>query len=310
MADASRPMRFGIAPEVLASFPSYCVGVVVATGLDNAGPAPEAEELLARAASALRQAVDGQPLDANPRIKAWLDAFRRAGINPVEFPPSIAALARRAIEGEGAPRINPAVDLANAASLGFLVPVGAHDLDRLSGDFWVRESREGDRFTPLGQSESEPVPPGEIVFADEQAVRTRRWVWRLGERGKVTGASRGVFFPIDGFVGLTDDAVRQAAAELSRALESLLGAKVWTAFVDKNNPVVDLPVPVRSGPDPVERVLERASLRSSGARSWSAACEPASRSASTWASIRPARSSTWATPSPCGSSASSRTWET
>lgn len=257
MSDGERPMRFGIAPEVLAAFPNYCVGVVVATAVDNAGPAPGAEDTLARAVGAIRQALAERPLDANPRIKAWLDAFRKAGIDPVAFPPSVEALARRAVQGDGVPHINPAVDLANAASLRFLVPVGAHDLGRIQGDFWVRYSHAGDRFTPLGHRESEPVPAGEIVFADEQAVRTRRWVWRLGERGKVTGASRDIFFPIDGFVGVTDEAVRQAVTELSHTLGTMLGATVWTAFVDRNNPTVDLPVPVRHGPDPIEYVLER-----------------------------------------------------
>ena len=256
-SESLRPMRFGIAPEVLTRFPNYCVGVVVATGVANAGPATGVDDLLSQAVGAVRQALIGGPIDQNPRLQAWLSAFRQAGINPIEFPPSVEALARRAVEGDGAPRINPAVDLANAASLRYLVPVGAHDLDRLRGDFWVRCSHDGDRFTPLGQAESEPVPPDEVVFADEQAVRTRRWVWRLGEKGKVTGASRAIFFPIDGFVGITDEAVRQAVSELAHTLGAMLGATVWTAFVDRNNPVVDLPVPVRTGPDPIEQVLER-----------------------------------------------------
>jgi tyrosyl-tRNA synthetase len=252
-----RPMRFGIAPEVLAAFPNYCVGVVVATGLNNQVPSSAVEEALSRAASKARQALSGQPLDANLSLKAWSDAFQSAGINPSEFPPAVEALARRVVEGDAIPRINPAVDAANAASLNHLVPIGAHDLDRLRGDFWVRPSREGDTYTPLGHPESEPVPPGDIVFADDLAVRTRRWVWRLGEKGKVTPASRNVFFPIDGFLGQTDGAVRQATAELAALLQDQLSATVTTAFVDRSNPTIDLPVPLRIGPDPIDELLSR-----------------------------------------------------
>lgn len=251
------PMRFAIAPEVLAAFPTYCVGLVVATGVENARPAPVAEAALGEAVERVRAVLAGEPMQRNPRLKVWLEAFRRAGIEPAEFPPSIVALAKRVQEGEGVPRVNPAVDLANAASLRYLVPVGAHDLDRLSGDFRVRLSHEGDRFTPLGHRESELVPPGEIVFADDAAVRTRRWVWRLGERGKVTAASRTVIFPIDGFLGETDEAVRQAMSELAGTIRSTLGGTTWLAFVDRTRPVVDLPVPARHGPDLIERVLER-----------------------------------------------------
>ncbi len=252
-----RPMRFGIAPEVLAAFPTYCVGLVVATEVNNAVDSPEIGALLARAATTVRQALGDAPLASSPRLRAWIEAFYQAGINPTEFPPAVEALARRVVEGEGVPRINPAVDLANAVSLEQLVPVGAHDLARLRGDFWVRFSREGDTFTPLGHQASEPVPPGEIVFADEQAVRTRRWVWRLGEPGKVTVASRAILFPIDGFVGQTDEAVRQAVADLAGHLKTLLGASTHTFVVDRNSPVIDLPVPSWTGPDPIEVLLTR-----------------------------------------------------
>ncbi|HEX5416210.1 MAG TPA: tyrosine--tRNA ligase, partial [Chloroflexota bacterium] len=161
------------------------------------------------------------------------------------------------VQGEGVPRITPAVDLANAASLDELVPVGAHDLARLRGNLLVRYSHPGDQFTPLGHQEAVSVPPGEIVYADDQAVRTRRWVWRLGERAKVTRASREILFPIDGFLGVTDGAVRLAMEELGRALQEVLGATVYTFFVDRNNPEVDLPVEANFGPDVIERLLDR-----------------------------------------------------
>ena len=254
---SARPMRFGIAPEVLAAYPTYCVGLVIATNLQNGDPSPAAAEALARATGRAREALAGQPLGEQPRLRPWVEAFCLAAIDPTEFPPSVVALARRTAEGDGVPRINPAVDLANAASLDRLVPIGAHDLDRLRGDFIVRQAVEGDRFTPIGQTESEVVPAGEIVFADERAVRTRRWVWRLGEKAKVTPTSRAIIFPIDGFVGQTDDAVRAAVEQLAADLGAMLGATVSTAFVDRANPTVDLPIEYRSGSDAIEQILER-----------------------------------------------------
>ena len=134
-------------------------------------------------------------------ITLWREAFAASGIDPDEFPSSIEALIHAAVQGTGPNPINPAVDLANAVSLRYQLPIGAHDMDKLRGDFEVRGGRAGDRFTPLGKLELEDVPAGEPVYADENEVRTRRWVWRLGERGKVTKASTNVFFPIDGFTG-------------------------------------------------------------------------------------------------------------
>ena len=98
---------------------------------------------------------------------------------------------------------------------------------------------------------------GEPVYADENEVRTRRWVWRLGERGKVTEASEKVFFPIDGFAGKNDGQVRQAVQDLSELLADNLGATTQTFFVDQTQPECALPVPARHGPDDIDYLLGR-----------------------------------------------------
>jgi tyrosyl-tRNA synthetase len=166
-------------------------------------------------------------------------------------------LIRRPIGGEDLPSINDAVDVANLVSVEHRVPIGAHDLDRLRGDFRVRLTKEGDAFTLLGSRQSEPVPAGEIAYADDVEVRTRRWVWRLGEKGKVTPHSGNIIFPIDGFVGQTDEQVRAATAELARELRDKLGATVVTGFVDAAHPAMDLPEWTPVATDPIERLLTR-----------------------------------------------------
>lgn len=250
-------MQFRIAPEVHELAPDFCVGVVVATGLDNRSLDPAIAAWLDEEMANVRRTLVGRPLHDDPAIKVWRDAFTRVGIDPERYPSAIEALLRRVMHGEDVPQINPAVDLANAISLRHGVPIGAHDIDRLRGDIEVRLSRGGDKFTPRGHSESEDVPAGEVVYADDAEVRTRRWVWRLGENGKVTGATHTVFFPIDGFSGITDQAVRAATAELADLLNKRLGAKTKQFFVDRQHPAVDLGVDPVPYEDPVEHLLSR-----------------------------------------------------
>ena len=249
-------MRFRIDPEIFARFPDYCVGVVVATELnnDNAGAGDE----LARTVRETRAALgsDGGSSEV-ASVALWRDAFRRFGIDPGEFPSSVEALLRAVEQGIGPNAISPTVDLANAVSLRYRLPIGAHDVDKLRGDFEVRLARAGNRFASLGSLELSDVPAGEPVYADENEVRTRRWVWRLGERGKVTEASTNVFFPIDGFSGKNDGQVRQAVEDLSELLAGKLGAKTFNQFVDRTKPECTLPVPVRHGPDDVDHLLGR-----------------------------------------------------
>ncbi|MHB9090121.1 MAG: tyrosine--tRNA ligase, partial [Chloroflexota bacterium] len=247
-------MQFRIAPEVLAQFPDFCVGGVVAVGLNNRG---SARELLKVAEADAVAALATNPLATDPALDAWRRAFVQLGVDPERFPSAVEALLRRVAAGEQLPSISAAVDLGNAVSLRYRVPVGAHDLDHLHGDFVVRAGREADRFTPMGQTESEAVPVGEIVYADEAEVRTRRWVWRLGERAKVTPASQNIFFPIDGFVDVNDDAVRAATTALAERVWRHLGAEVSTFFVDARHPVAEMAAPVHRPLDPIEHLLTR-----------------------------------------------------
>ena len=160
VADASRGleatqvgheyMRFRIAPEIFARFPEYCVGVVVATDLENTGG--DVNPTLTASIQQTRAAVidDGGRIET-AGIEVWRRAFTGFGIDPEEFPSSIEALIRAAIQGTGPNPINPAVDLANAVSLRYGLPIGAHDLDKLRGDFEVRLARQGEKFACIGQ---------------------------------------------------------------------------------------------------------------------------------------------------------------
>lgn len=236
-------MFFRLDRELLERFPGYCVGVVVAEGPAAGGLSDGGAtfQLLEEAAAELVERMGPGALRADPAIAAWREAFQAVGINPNRFPASIEALASRVLKGGKLPSVNPAVDLANAAALRFLLPLGCHDLEPMVGDLEVRFSREGDRFTPLGESETELVPPGEPVYADAAEVRTRRWIWRQGDRAKVTPASRRLFFPIDGFYGPTDQAVHLAQKWLAEQVPRILGARVTVVgWVDSANPSLEI----------------------------------------------------------------------
>ncbi len=247
-------MRFCLSRDLLQRFPHTVVGVVTSWGADNSGHDPELASMLHHASAELRRTLDLKQLEHHPSIQVWRKVFAAMGAS--RYQSSVEALARRVLRGEDIPHRNKAVDIANYISLKYLLPIGCHDLDRLEGDLQVRLSTEGDRFTPLNTSKTEAVPPGEIVYADAQEVRTRRWVWRQGDRAKVTEASRHIFFPIDGFRGINDEMVRQAVGELALLVRRHLGGTVQTSFVSADNPCVELTAPLAHKVD-LHRLLER-----------------------------------------------------
>ena len=78
---------------------------------------------------------------------------------------SIEALFTRIAKGKGMPHINPVVDLGNAISLKYTLPLGAHDLGDAGDDIQVRLSRPEDTFLPFGSTEEEAPDAGEVVYA-------------------------------------------------------------------------------------------------------------------------------------------------
>ncbi|BDG61234.1 B3/B4 domain-containing protein [Caldinitratiruptor microaerophilus] len=234
-------MFFRLHPDVLRRFPGLYVGFVVVVGARN-GASPDAARLLAEAVEVLRRELgEVSSVREHPRIAVWRGAMQEAGINPNRFPNSIEALASRVAKGGSPPSINAAVDLANAAALRHVVPVGCHDLGAMSGDLEVRPSRQGDVFTPMGAQEAEPVDPGEIVYADAAEVRTRRWIWRQGERAKATPASTWLFFPVDGLSPVSREAAERARDWLAEQAPRILGGRVHVGWVDRHRPEAPLP---------------------------------------------------------------------
>ncbi len=237
-------MEVSIDPQVFEVLPGVCIGVVVARGIDNAeresATALEIKALLDNAMQGTRARFAGANVKEHPDIACYREAFRTLGYKPNRFPSSVEALTSRVVKGNDLPDINPVVNLVNAVSLQFTLPMGAHDLDSIHGNLAVRFSREGELFTPLGQSEPEKVPEGELVYADAREIRTRRWIWRQNDRGKVTEKSRNIFFPIDGFVDYNREAVLRSMEELASRLKTLFGVPTSQYFVEQKSRACEL----------------------------------------------------------------------
>ncbi len=236
-------MEFSVAPALFEKYPDYCVGGVIAAGLDNRRAAKASYRLLQEAAAEAREKLGATPVSEHPNILSWREAFRQAGIKPSEYPSSIEALLKRVARGDALPDISPAVNLSNAVALQYILPMGGHDLDHLVGAFEVRLAHEGDLFALPDVKEGdegrvERVAAGEPVYVDQAEVRTRRWVWRQGRKARVTPDSRTIFFPIDGFASLNGPDVQAAVAKLAQLLTEHLGASCQIFFINKQQPRV------------------------------------------------------------------------
>jgi len=227
-------MKFVVSEEVFEKLDNVCFGIVVARGMQNRGQNDEVGKCLEASIQAIEKKIENAKVKEAEEIVPYRDAFSKLSINPNKFMSSIEAMASRIGKKKGFPQINTAVDLGNAISLKYLVPLGAHDIDSAEGDIGVRFSVQGDRFIPFGEAEEEILEPGELIYSAGDKVKTRRWIWRQSEQGKVTEESKNIFFPIDGFSDCNYQSVIGARDELASLLQHLLGCAVTVGFVDKN----------------------------------------------------------------------------
>ncbi|MFJ5775570.1 B3/4 domain-containing protein [Streptomyces sp. NPDC093094] len=169
-------MRFRHASAVRAQYPELTAGALYASGVGTlAGTGPAVEAHTARAVARLAGSTEGE----FPEVLAWRRAFTRMGLRPTQYRCASESLLRRLRKEGGLPRIHPVVDLCNALSVAWAVPVAALDADRIAGPLLeVRHAEGGERYTPFGGGTEHPVP-GEVTFVDSGGrAHARRWTHR------------------------------------------------------------------------------------------------------------------------------------
>jgi len=227
-------MKFIVSNEFFEKVPHAYFGVVSVKNFDNKKEYDFIKQMLEESYSKAYEKFKDSNIKENSLITPYREAFSSLEINPNKFKCSIEALISRIAKGSPLPNINPIVDLGNALSIKYTLPVGVHDIDKFSSDIEIRKANENDRFIPFGSDQVESPDNGEIIYVSGNDVKTRRWTWRQGENSKVTEDARNFFIPIDGFT-LNKDTVALLQDELVDILQNKLGLEVKNGFVDKDN---------------------------------------------------------------------------
>jgi DNA/RNA-binding domain of Phe-tRNA-synthetase-like protein len=232
-------MKFIVSKEVFERLDNVCFGIVVAKGINNKENI-EAKKLLKNSIELNEIKFQDKKAKEIDEILYYRDSFVKLGINPNKYMSSIEAIITRVVKKKGLPNINSIVDIGNAVSLKYLVPLGAHDIDTAVEDICLRFSKEGDKFIPFGGNELECLEDGELIYSVGNKVKTRRWIWRQSEQGKITEESKNIFFPIDGFKDKNYNNVINARDELAELLKKNFNCEIKVGLVDINNTEFEL----------------------------------------------------------------------
>lgn len=166
---------FGHAPEIWRDFPELAAGCLFVTGV---GPDADVRERVERCYAVADERLAAGPESELPEIRAWRRAFTRMGLKPTQYRCAAESLARRYRKERSLPSLHPLVDLCNAVSLAFAVPIAVIDADRVAWPLRVRYADGDERYLSFGGEEETPYA-GEVVFADAAGhAHARRWTHR------------------------------------------------------------------------------------------------------------------------------------
>jgi DNA/RNA-binding domain of Phe-tRNA-synthetase-like protein len=190
------PRQFtpSVRSEIFDLRADYSALSIVAEGVQNFARHPASDEIIETV-----RAPRPWPAWGDAHLDAWRAAYRGFGAKPQRTPSSAEALTRR-VQGDGLlPTINAVVDLYNALSVRFAIPIGGENIAAYVGDPRLKQATGHETFDAVknGAPYLETVPAGEVVWADERGVTCRRWNWRQGLRTRIDATTTRMWFVLE-----------------------------------------------------------------------------------------------------------------
>lgn len=212
-------MMASIDPRIATLAPDFrAMSIVVELGEPIV--AAVAEAALQEAYHAIDQ---DKPSWAQQHLVAWAQVFQKFGAKPQRTPCSAEALRKRFLRDGALPRVNPIVDLYNAISLQYAVPVGGENLDAYIGQPRLTIADGSEAFDTIkdGSPAVESPDPGEVVWRDDQGVTCRRWNWRQGVRTRLNPDARRMWFILESLAPMPLEALHEASDKLVAGLQKM-----------------------------------------------------------------------------------------
>jgi DNA/RNA-binding domain of Phe-tRNA-synthetase-like protein len=214
-------MQFSHHPDIWRRFPELAATTLFAEGIHtNVSVAEQVARFNAIAKSRLDAAGSESDL---PEIKAWRSVFSRMGLKPTQYRCASESLLRRFRKEGSLPQIHPLIDLCNAASLAFAIPVAALDVAKVAWPLQVRPATGKENYLSFS-GEIEHPDAGEVTFADAQGqAHARRWTNRQSGLSAVRDETAAVLIVIEG----VHDSAAADVQNLGTALGDALN-EVWS----------------------------------------------------------------------------------
>lgn len=176
-------MYFEHTSQIWTEFPDLVPGVIFLPDIEQH---PDSGKQQSSFIAIAKERLKEKPESQFTEIQAWRKTFSAMGLKPTQYRCASESLLRRLRKSGELPRIHPVIDLCNAVSVAFAIPVAVFDTDQIAGGIEVRHASGNETYEPFSGDIEHPTV-GEIVFADEDnRLHARRWTNRQSRRSAVS----------------------------------------------------------------------------------------------------------------------------
>jgi DNA/RNA-binding domain of Phe-tRNA-synthetase-like protein len=228
---------FRHATEIWNDFPELVPGVLAAANISaDVAVQPRVDAFVAVAASRLETHSEGEL----PETQAWRRAFSRMGLKPTQYRCASEALLRRLRKEGSLPRIHPLIDLCNAVSVAFAVPVAVFDLSKVAGYLEVRYAGGSERYESFS-GETESPAPQEVIFADGGGrAHARRWTNRQSSHSAVREQTRTALIVAEALHPSAHPDMQRLVAAIGDELDRVWSTGPRTGILTSSSPRFEL----------------------------------------------------------------------
>ena len=226
-------MYFHHSSEIWRDYPELVPGVLFAEGITrdvSVGSRVAAFNEIAE--SRLAGTSEGEL----PEIQAWRRAFSRMGLKPTQYRCASESLLRRFRKEGSLPPIHPLIDLCNAISLAFAIPVAVFDVSAIAEYVEVRYAT-GDESYLSFSGETEHPDAHEVIFADGAGrAHARRWTNRQSASSAIRDTTTAILIVAEAMHGSASADVQKLMAAIADALTAIWSVTPKTTILSQSSP--------------------------------------------------------------------------
>jgi DNA/RNA-binding domain of Phe-tRNA-synthetase-like protein len=180
--------------------------------------------------------MEAGPESAMPEVGAWRRAYSQMGMKPTKYRSAAEALVRRFRREDELPRLHPLIDLCNAVSLSYALPVAVFDLAKIDRFLQVRRALGTEQYHAFS-GETETIPPGEVIFADAgNHAHARRWTFRQSRLSTVGAKTSEALIVAEGLHDTAEKDIHNLLDSIGSAVTDLWKAPRERAVLTVRSP--------------------------------------------------------------------------